>query len=162
MCGPLACVSGVCASCEAWWAGHWAQSAHRFCACERDRGLRRDLNATALGVVFLLPLFGGRRLHGCRVSRGGQSVDIDGGIATATSVAIRCGVGWSPQLVVLLLSLWSRSWTEGPWLRDFEVCPCVGTVVIVVGEQRLTGCGLTSVVPVPYVGCALWWYLVVI
>ncbi|MQM10467.1 hypothetical protein Taro_043361 [Colocasia esculenta] len=33
----------------------WAQSAHRFSACERDRGVRRVLNATTLGVAFLLP-----------------------------------------------------------------------------------------------------------
>ncbi|MQL89032.1 hypothetical protein Taro_021599 [Colocasia esculenta] len=33
----------------------WAQSAHRFSACERDRGMRRVLNATALAVAFLLP-----------------------------------------------------------------------------------------------------------
>ncbi|MQL78438.1 hypothetical protein Taro_010868 [Colocasia esculenta] len=33
----------------------WAQSAHRFSACERDRGMRRVLNVTALVAVFLLP-----------------------------------------------------------------------------------------------------------
>ncbi|MQL70917.1 hypothetical protein Taro_003272 [Colocasia esculenta] len=33
----------------------WAQSAHRFSTCERDRGVCRVLNATALVVAFLLP-----------------------------------------------------------------------------------------------------------
>ncbi|MQM01255.1 hypothetical protein Taro_034004 [Colocasia esculenta] len=33
----------------------WAQSTHRFFACERDRGVRRVLNATAVGVALLLP-----------------------------------------------------------------------------------------------------------
>ncbi|MQM01997.1 hypothetical protein Taro_034755 [Colocasia esculenta] len=37
----------------------WAQSAHRFSACKRDRGVRRVLNATALEVAFLLPLLSG-------------------------------------------------------------------------------------------------------
>ncbi|MQL70264.1 hypothetical protein Taro_002558, partial [Colocasia esculenta] len=60
--------------CKAWWAGSWAQSAHRSCACERDKGLCRVLNATALVVTFRLPLFGGLRLHGCRVSRVGQGL----------------------------------------------------------------------------------------
>ncbi|MQL75320.1 hypothetical protein Taro_007702, partial [Colocasia esculenta] len=63
----------VRASCEAWWAGRWAQSAHRFCACERDNRLRRVLKATTLRVAFTLPLLGGLRLLGCRVSRAGQS-----------------------------------------------------------------------------------------
>ncbi|MQL74447.1 hypothetical protein Taro_006809 [Colocasia esculenta] len=48
------CVCRCYVRCEAWWAGHWAQSAHRFSACERDRGVRRVLNATALVVAFLL------------------------------------------------------------------------------------------------------------
>ncbi|MQL68966.1 hypothetical protein Taro_001277 [Colocasia esculenta] len=65
----------------------WAQSAHRFFACERDRSMRRVRNVTALVVVFLLPLFGGLRLHGCRVSRIGQSADVDSGKATASYVA---------------------------------------------------------------------------
>ncbi|MQM08672.1 hypothetical protein Taro_041529 [Colocasia esculenta] len=48
-----------------------------------------------------------------------------------------------------------------------EVCPGVGTVVVVVGERRLTGCGLTHVM-CPVVGTvvsrfcpwwrALWWH----
>ncbi|MQM07588.1 hypothetical protein Taro_040429 [Colocasia esculenta] len=37
--------------------GDWAQSTHRFSACEHDKGLRRVLNVTALVVAFLLPLF---------------------------------------------------------------------------------------------------------
>ncbi|MQM10997.1 hypothetical protein Taro_043894, partial [Colocasia esculenta] len=68
----------------------------------------------------------------------------------------------------------------GPFVRDCEtesgllvvvlpaeVCPGVGTVVVVVGERRLTGCGLTHVV-CPVVGTvvsgfcpwwrALWWH----
>ncbi|MQM16025.1 hypothetical protein Taro_048978 [Colocasia esculenta] len=74
---------------EAWWAGSWAQSAHRSCACERDKGLRRILNATALVVAFLLPLFGGLRLHGCRVSHTEQSADVGLGKATASYVAFK-------------------------------------------------------------------------
>ncbi|MQM13526.1 hypothetical protein Taro_046451, partial [Colocasia esculenta] len=35
----------------------WAQSAHRFSAYERDKGLRCVLNATALVVTFLLLMF---------------------------------------------------------------------------------------------------------
>ncbi|MQM17745.1 hypothetical protein Taro_050722 [Colocasia esculenta] len=35
----------------------WAQNAHKFSACERDKGLRRILNVMALVVAFLLPLF---------------------------------------------------------------------------------------------------------
>ncbi|MQL82735.1 hypothetical protein Taro_015225 [Colocasia esculenta] len=77
-------VAGVRASCEAWWAGRWAQSAHRSCGCERDRGLRHDLNASVLGVAFTLPLFGGLRLHGCRVSLAGRSADVGLGKATVT------------------------------------------------------------------------------
>ncbi|MQL89461.1 hypothetical protein Taro_022039 [Colocasia esculenta] len=46
---------GASACCEAWWAGSWAQSAHRFSACERDRGMCHVVNTTALGVAFLLP-----------------------------------------------------------------------------------------------------------
>ncbi|MQM20423.1 hypothetical protein Taro_053442 [Colocasia esculenta] len=67
---------GARACCEAWWAGSWAQSAHRFFAYECDRGLGRILNATDLRVAFALPLVGGLRLHGCRVSCGGQSADV--------------------------------------------------------------------------------------
>ncbi|MQL76126.1 hypothetical protein Taro_008497 [Colocasia esculenta] len=33
----------------------WAQSAHRFSACERDRGVCHVLNTTALVVAFYLP-----------------------------------------------------------------------------------------------------------
>ncbi|MQL73477.1 hypothetical protein Taro_005831 [Colocasia esculenta] len=57
-----------------------------FSACERDRGVRRVLNATALVVAFLLPLLGGLRLHGCRVSRTRQSA-----LWTVTQVAISQG-----------------------------------------------------------------------
>ncbi|MQM12421.1 hypothetical protein Taro_045338, partial [Colocasia esculenta] len=52
-------------------------------------------------------------------------------------------------------------------LSSLTVCPGVGTVVVVVGERRLTGCGLTLVV-CPVVGTvvsrfcpwwsALWWH----
>ncbi|MQL81410.1 hypothetical protein Taro_013860 [Colocasia esculenta] len=68
---------------------YWAQSAHRFSACERDRGMRRVLNVTALVVAFMLPLFGSLRLHGYRVSCDGQSVDVGLGKATASYVAFR-------------------------------------------------------------------------
>ncbi|MQL92517.1 hypothetical protein Taro_025138 [Colocasia esculenta] len=47
----------------------WAQSAHRFSTCERDRGVCHVLNATAQVVAFLLPLLGGLRLHGCRTNK---------------------------------------------------------------------------------------------
>ncbi|MQL90426.1 hypothetical protein Taro_023017, partial [Colocasia esculenta] len=36
-------------------SSNWAQSAHRFSACEHDKGVCRVLNATALVVVFCLP-----------------------------------------------------------------------------------------------------------
>ncbi|MQL68961.1 hypothetical protein Taro_001278 [Colocasia esculenta] len=39
--------------------------------------MRRVRNATALVVAFLLPLFGGLCLHGCRMSSVGQSADVD-------------------------------------------------------------------------------------
>ncbi|MQM10117.1 hypothetical protein Taro_043007, partial [Colocasia esculenta] len=54
-----------------------------FCACERDGGLGRVLNATTLRVAFTLPLLGSSRLHGYRVSRAGQPDDVSNGIATA-------------------------------------------------------------------------------
>ncbi|MQM22762.1 hypothetical protein Taro_055820, partial [Colocasia esculenta] len=44
--------------------------------------------ATALVVTFRLPLFGGPRLHGCCVSRTGQSADVGLGKATAHEVAM--------------------------------------------------------------------------
>ncbi|MQM18399.1 hypothetical protein Taro_051390 [Colocasia esculenta] len=47
------------------------------------------MNATALGVAFLLPLFGGCRLHGCRVSLARQSANVGLVKATVTQVAIR-------------------------------------------------------------------------
>ncbi|MQL78874.1 hypothetical protein Taro_011297 [Colocasia esculenta] len=67
----------------------WAQSAHRFSTCECDRGVRHVLNATALVVAFMLPLFGGLRLHGCRMSCTRQSADVGFGKATASYVAFR-------------------------------------------------------------------------
>ncbi|MQM15338.1 hypothetical protein Taro_048283 [Colocasia esculenta] len=67
----------------------WAQSAHMSCICERDKGLRCVLNATALVVAFMLSLFGGLRLHGCRVSHAGQSADVGLAKATVTYVAFR-------------------------------------------------------------------------
>ncbi|MQL93130.1 hypothetical protein Taro_025765 [Colocasia esculenta] len=75
--------------CEAWWAGHWAQSAHMFSACERDRGKCRVVNATDLGVAFTLPLVGGLRLHGYRVSLAERSADVGLGKATVACVAFR-------------------------------------------------------------------------
>ncbi|MQL99824.1 hypothetical protein Taro_032550, partial [Colocasia esculenta] len=75
--------------CVAWWADSWAQSAHRFCACECDKRLRHILNTTTLVVAFLLPLFGGLRLHGCRVSCAGQLADVGLGKATTSYVAFR-------------------------------------------------------------------------
>ncbi|MQL93192.1 hypothetical protein Taro_025835 [Colocasia esculenta] len=98
MCGPLACVSDVCACCEAWWAGRSAQSAHRSCGCERDGGLHRVLNASVLGVAFLLPLFGGRRLHARQVLCTGWPAEVGLGKATVTSVAIR--VSWRFEVLV--------------------------------------------------------------
>ncbi|MQL77439.1 hypothetical protein Taro_009847 [Colocasia esculenta] len=77
-------VIGIHASCVAWWAARWAQSAHKSCGCERDGGLHRDLNVTALGVAFLLPLFGGRRLYGYRLSLAGRSADVGLGKAMVT------------------------------------------------------------------------------
>ncbi|MQL85070.1 hypothetical protein Taro_017585 [Colocasia esculenta] len=107
---PQQCVR---TSCEAWWAGHWAQSAHRSCGCERDGGLRRDLNVTAPGVAFLLQLFGGRHLHGCRMSLARQSSDIGLGKATVTLVAIRSRRGCtsrSQPLCIFKRVLAGQSW----------------------------------------------------
>ncbi|MQL98598.1 hypothetical protein Taro_031310 [Colocasia esculenta] len=75
--------------CEAWWADSWAQSAHKSCACERNKGLHRVPNAKTLGVTFTFPLFGGLRLHGCRVSRAGQSANVGHGKVTTHVVAFR-------------------------------------------------------------------------
>ncbi|MQM11985.1 hypothetical protein Taro_044897, partial [Colocasia esculenta] len=114
----------------------WAQSAHRFSAYERDSGVRRVLNATALGVAFTLPLLGGSRLHGCRVSRAGQPADVIKGITTVACVAIsflsrpdydkayRDMFGWR-DLIAPFLPVALR-------FDPFEVCHGVGTVVVVV------------------------------
>ncbi|MQM02253.1 hypothetical protein Taro_035019 [Colocasia esculenta] len=51
--------------------------------------MRRVPNATALVVAFLLSLFGGPRLHGCCMSRAGQSADVGLGKATASYVTFR-------------------------------------------------------------------------
>ncbi|MQL87542.1 hypothetical protein Taro_020085 [Colocasia esculenta] len=67
----------------------WAQSAHRFSACERDRGMHRVLNATALGVTFLLLLLSGRRLHARHTSRIRRPADVGIEKATAAYVAFR-------------------------------------------------------------------------
>ncbi|MQL78878.1 hypothetical protein Taro_011299, partial [Colocasia esculenta] len=48
-----------------------------FCACDRDKGLRRVTVATALVVVISLSRFGGLHLLGCCVSCAGQSADIN-------------------------------------------------------------------------------------
>ncbi|MQM08945.1 hypothetical protein Taro_041804 [Colocasia esculenta] len=178
----------------------WAQSAHRFFACERDRGVRRVLNATALGVAFLLPLFGGHRLHGCRVSLAGQSADVGLSFHRLCSTRGSCcgflgdsrfwrcvrrvlaartsrGVGETPEVRILheggasaLVTLTKRVAHEvgmfyvvnvlsGLRVHGYEterlfLC-CVVRVgywpdqpvvlVIVVSEQRLTGCGLLCV-----------------
>ncbi|MQL90624.1 hypothetical protein Taro_023218 [Colocasia esculenta] len=212
----------------------WAQSAHRFSACERDKGMRRILNAMALVVAFMLPLFGSLRLHGWCMSCAGQSADVGLGKATASDVAFRSRreellqflqaiqrssmvfgalsllacrshgdqgqatpdtfryprfcVSQARVFVVLGLDLSSMTarlrgsscvvlfgLDTGVMnqcgllvvVLPIEVCPGVGTVVVVVGEWRLTGCGLTHVV-CPVVGTvvsrfcpwwsALWWH----
>ncbi|MQL98628.1 hypothetical protein Taro_031343 [Colocasia esculenta] len=67
----------------------WARSTRWFTGCERDGGVRRVQVVTALVVVFRLPLFGGLRLHGCHVSRTGQSADVDcGKVTVATEVHV--------------------------------------------------------------------------
>ncbi|MQM21016.1 hypothetical protein Taro_054047 [Colocasia esculenta] len=201
----------------------------------------------ALLVAFMLPLFGGLRLHGCRVSCAGQSADVGLGKVTASNVAFRGGYckalsgdsdfwrsfwlaltartsrgagetpycGWSVsyvldtltpvfELYVRLREIWQWDndfcvWSAGvvlvglhcslacacgavvgPFILDcetesgllvvvlpVEVCPSVGTVVVMVGERRLTGCGFIHVV-CPVVGTvvsrfcswwrALWWH----
>ncbi|MQM05553.1 hypothetical protein Taro_038366 [Colocasia esculenta] len=65
----------------------WAQSAHRFCEC--DRGVHRVLNATALVVAFLLLLLSGRHLHACHASRIGRPADVGLVKVTAAYVAFR-------------------------------------------------------------------------
>ncbi|MQM13332.1 hypothetical protein Taro_046256, partial [Colocasia esculenta] len=67
----------------------WAQRAHRFSIYERDRGWRRILNATALGVAFWLLSWSGHPLHVRRMSCVGRPTDVDHGKATAFSVAFR-------------------------------------------------------------------------
>ncbi|MQL76673.1 hypothetical protein Taro_009064 [Colocasia esculenta] len=105
-------------------------------------GLRRDLNATALGVAFLLPLFGGRRLHGCRVSFAGQSADVGLVKATITQVAISSArpgeaaaqVSWRFEVLVEFSVrsrredvVWSGGNAEGsPVFAFFAKCRPVG------------------------------------
>ncbi|MQL84937.1 hypothetical protein Taro_017460 [Colocasia esculenta] len=60
-----------------------------FSACERDRGMRRVLNATALGVALLLPLLSGRRLHACHASHVGRPAYVGLEKETAAYVAFR-------------------------------------------------------------------------
>ncbi|MQL97758.1 hypothetical protein Taro_030456, partial [Colocasia esculenta] len=67
----------------------WAQSAHRFSACEHDRGVCHVLNATALVVTFLLPLLSGQRLHARHVSCIGRPADVRSGKATASHIVFR-------------------------------------------------------------------------
>ncbi|MQM16869.1 hypothetical protein Taro_049830 [Colocasia esculenta] len=85
----------------------WAQSAHRFSACEHDKGVRCVLNATALVVVFPLPPRCGLRLHAHRVSRVGRLADVDLEKATASYVTFSQG----------------RSCCEG-----FQVIQCFGVI----------------------------------
>ncbi|MQL88771.1 hypothetical protein Taro_021334, partial [Colocasia esculenta] len=68
---------------------YWAQRAHKFSACERDRGMHRVLSATALGVTFLLPLLSSRRLHARHASRVGRPTDVGLEKATTAYVAFR-------------------------------------------------------------------------
>ncbi|MQL89233.1 hypothetical protein Taro_021805 [Colocasia esculenta] len=57
--------------------------------CERDRGVRRVLNTTALVVAFLLPLFGSTSACAPCVTRGAGLADVRSGKATASHVAFR-------------------------------------------------------------------------
>ncbi|MQM21620.1 hypothetical protein Taro_054663, partial [Colocasia esculenta] len=221
--------------CDAKWVGSWAQSAHRSYACERNKGLRRVLNAIALVVAFRLPLFGGLRLHGSRVSCAGQSADVSLGKATTSYVVfssrhllgqeelLRSSLGrfgilewvlarshledvawsggdtvpcsvctffmkeWACRVcdlqvwcwlvsTVLCLVLVERqleissvttrlrgsscvvlSGLDAGVMNQSSVCPGVGTVVVVVCERRLIGCGLTHVV-CPIVGIVVSWF----
>ncbi|MQM10138.1 hypothetical protein Taro_043024, partial [Colocasia esculenta] len=70
-------------------ATDWAQSTHRFSTCERDRGVHRVLNATALVVVFLFPLFGLTSSCAPHVARGVGLADVGSGKAMATYVVFR-------------------------------------------------------------------------
>ncbi|MQM05681.1 hypothetical protein Taro_038495, partial [Colocasia esculenta] len=65
----------------------WAQRAHRFSVCERNRGWRHVLNATTLSVAFWLPPRSGLRLHVRHVSCIGRPADVDSGKVTASYVA---------------------------------------------------------------------------
>ncbi|MQL90734.1 hypothetical protein Taro_023323 [Colocasia esculenta] len=90
-------------------ANGWAQSAHRFCgAYECDKGMRRVLNATALGVAFLLPPLSGRRLHGRHASRVGRPADVRLEKATVAYVTFR----WRPLLDQGELLQGSSGWFE--------------------------------------------------
>ncbi|MQM01951.1 hypothetical protein Taro_034708 [Colocasia esculenta] len=130
--------------------GSWAQSAHRSCACERDKGLRRVLNATTLVVTFLLPLFGSLHLHGCRVSCAGQSADVGLGKATASCVAFSpfpCGgvvlsdSGFATDCSVCVVAHWF-------W---FYLLSCVKVLPVVK-------CLVMALVWLWFP----WWYLVVV
>ncbi|MQM15613.1 hypothetical protein Taro_048560 [Colocasia esculenta] len=277
--GPLVQVSGVCASCEAsceaWWAGNWALSAHRSYAYEPDKGVHCVLNVTALVVVFTLPLFGSTSTCAPRVVRRAGHADVDSGKATASYVAFRAvasstrprevaaavlqAIRWFggvfgalsprgrrvergrrravfglsvpreagnaaapsnaavPSLAVapsatvatacvfvevpssdlpLLPPVWGNfdSFGKNPEMlliktpmktmvndvnddrvyvlelcfvlnlssvaARLRVCPGVGTVVVVVSERRLNGCGLTLMVLVPFMGTYFSWYMV--
>ncbi|MQM02127.1 hypothetical protein Taro_034891 [Colocasia esculenta] len=143
------------------------------------QGTHRVLNTTALVVVFMLPLFGGLRLHGYRVSCTGQSADVGLGKATVSYVTFksRCraasrlmvfltcsrreDIAWSggdavPCVVsVFFVRVWCWLISTVLWLvlveRQLDLSSMTARLRVVVAERRLTGCGLTHVV-FPVVG----------
>ncbi|MQM06136.1 hypothetical protein Taro_038957 [Colocasia esculenta] len=67
----------------------WAQSAHTFSACERDRGVCHVLNTKALVVAFMLPLFWVVVCMRAACRTLGGHANVDSGKATASYVAFR-------------------------------------------------------------------------
>ncbi|MQM18615.1 hypothetical protein Taro_051612 [Colocasia esculenta] len=158
----------------------WAQRAHKFSICERDRGWRRVLNATALGVAFWLPPRSGLRLHVRRVSRVGRPADVNHGKVTAFSVTFRSRryvssvlgtltpvfelyvrTYWAPASLVFPVShfrelgslalLCGCGAAVGPFIRDYEIERLVEVLPVVVCPG-----GGTILVIDP------WWYLMVV
>ncbi|MQM01077.1 hypothetical protein Taro_033825, partial [Colocasia esculenta] len=123
----------------------WAQSAHRYFACEHDRGVHRALNATALVVAFLLlPLSIDicmrakcRALGGLLTSGSLEKLSSAGGGCSAGFLVIRGSGG-----VLGVFSPRGRRAEQGKCLEfvffvksrfdPSEVCPGVGTIVTAV------------------------------
>ncbi|MQM10778.1 hypothetical protein Taro_043676 [Colocasia esculenta] len=115
----------------------------------------------------MLPLFGDLRLHGCHMSRAGQSADVGLGKATASYVAFRAGGSSArPGGAVAELSLAIRCFGAGfGALSPRGHCVERGRHRVVLSVCVLCGvgpfvrdCETESGGTVVFV--ALWWYLV--